>query len=240
MIPSCKNIVIGAFISVMFIGCGSDNNEVMTDVNSDSSTIIEDNIIDTPSELFDLYNFYYKTVDKSDYESTNEYDTRISNFIDSQGVTTYKIPLEDMYDADTQTLYVYDYVYNTFYSIDFGLYCHGTNSDNFYCERYKPYVEVQNINSFPFSKGDVPVEFRPSYTMSFYTSNIPPDEAERLHGSFYLMMDTHLSSEYPIAEYTYGDFSGGSYFINTMAIGVQVINSKTDVVYNEFNITIGG
>lgn len=239
-----RKIMEKLFISLLvasglvFSGCGggSDGGDTDESINAESTS---DNIIDTDKELYELYDLYKTTVRKSDYETTAEYNSRIEQFIDAQGIVKYKYDLKDVYDADTQTLYVYDVDWSDRGKLwlDYGLLCHNYgNTDTFYCENYIPEVRISNLHSFPWTVGYAPTDYWQDSNRIFYSTNISAEDARSLHNKFYLIIETQLTTELPIAEHTYSTYVGNSYFINTLAVKIQVLNESTDITYDEYSI----
>ena len=133
------------------IEVGVNSNEIVNEVytsqtyfnnnyySSETFNNLKEEVIDTQTELKNLYDSSIQTLTKSNYETTTEYNTRIEQFRKEKGMLTFEVELSDIYDADTQELIVYhwtSYLKNTLiesYSI--------FSDEN---------IEINNFGNFPF------------------------------------------------------------------------------------------
>lgn len=183
---------------------------------------------------------YNDIKDKSDYETDLEYETRMNDFIDSQGILTFTITLYDQYDINTQVLEVYSggsegYIVES-------PFIYGRLKDD------RDYLQIYNFNDFSFDityTSNLMGTANTSPKMTFYKTTISPTEAENLNGKFYatvkvkpkIMIESPNSFKNKEVVYT----SCGSLYCTSSLyvdlVSIEIYNSSNTVLYGQDSIS---
>lgn len=224
-------------VGIWFVGCGSDDSANDAS-NEDNVTIIEEvNIID------DYYSFSTKITEiqeievKSEYETIETHNARVSNYIEEQGIVYFDISLYDSYDVETKTLYIYGFsdYYPNEHSFSMGTY----NGQ---------YIDVDNFDLFPIVVKKLPETAGSIYDpeQSVFTEyTVNPEVAQELDGDYRILIgikfkvDNVLYKDDGIANVYNTDILGMVYRINSELVSFKIYNSQDkNNIIKEFTLDI--
>ena len=226
-----KRFIVSLIITIVFIGCGGGGS----DTNSNTTIkdpIVTDTLIDTADEFYVKFHEYENEEKKSDYETQQEYLNRLAQFAIDEGVKRYKFSVTDSYDAETQTLYVYEF------HIDYNSDSNTQRFDAGY--KYASlYLVIKNMDSFPFQIGYAPSLIFQDQNRIFYEANVSPEDARKLHNKFYILVDNNLDATLKFTYRQYSQYTGTDYFIYGKASFMEVKNSSDETkIYAKYNISL--
>jgi hypothetical protein len=212
---------------IVLLGCGNENSSDAVD-----NTSVPDTLIDTEDEFYKKFHEYENIEEKSDYETQSEYANRLSQFANDEEVKRYKFSVTDSYDVETQTLYVYEH------HIDYNSNSNTQRFDAGY--KYASlYLVIKNMDSFPFMIGYAPSSIYQDQNRIYYKTNVSPENAERLHNKFYILIDNNLNTALKFTDREYSQYTGTKYFIFGNASFIQIKNSDDDTkIYDEYNVSL--
>lgn len=214
-------IILILFLSLAFFGCGEESS----DGGTVSSPEIE-SIIFSETQMKEKFDYYDDIMEKSDYETDEDYNNRIAIFKIEDGIVKYRLDLEDKYDVNTETLYVYEHSVTETYKYK--------TTIRYWLSKYR--MDILNMNNFPFYIGYAPTEydFWDEYeNRIFYKTQMSADEAEKLHNRFYAIFSTKISRVSTIDGYL-----GIEHHMYSNATNIQVINWEDNRIYVDVNSSL--
>jgi len=202
-----------------------------TSKSASNSGQINPKLITTRDTLHTIWDKYYDELEKNEYESTDVYNQRINTFIADENNDSYiyRFDVEDWYDADTNTLYLYE-----------------INSKNDLSKEYYSFSPLDNtrlyvhgLSNYSFYIGHVEGACCYQDTAIIYkTLYITADEAQKLSNGFKIEIKLHLDQNLGIATRYYNSIYGGNFYdILGYANGVKIINTQNNKTYYEDNVS---
>lgn len=220
-----RDDILNGFISSVEFSNIAESYGINIKIDESNNYIESEYLIDTQLELKSKYDLYMDTLEKSEYETTSAYNSRINQFINDEGDLLFKFDLDNTYDADTQTLYVYD----TNLTRDRLIFDYGFLEHN--------HVNIVNFEDFNIEYGYVPNrDYWEESNSIFLKDNFLVSEVMNLDDNFFLIINATLSDEIPMAEHNWNKYTGTSNYINIEATSMLVVNGVNNIIYDEIVI----